>query len=171
MPMEQLHPRHTQQLPSTPPATQLQKCTLHEYHQQQRQQAEHVSSSHGDSGNGRRGNGSGGNGRGSNGGVGLRDIGSSAGSRWTLSGPLGSASAAAGTAAAAALSAAPEQTAIDPDPRLLVTFCGQLPYHLAARGGGGAALAEWLDPAVPLEMLLATWREGDSGGAVPALPR
>ncbi|GAX83212.1 hypothetical protein CEUSTIGMA_g10638.t1 [Chlamydomonas eustigma] len=41
-----------------------------------------------------------------------------------------------------------------PDPRLILTRSGRLPYHLAARHGHREAL-EWLDPSIPLMFLLS----------------
>ncbi len=42
-----------------------------------------------------------------------------------------------------------------PDPRLILSRSGRLPYHLAARHGHRDVL-EWLDPSIPLMFLLSS---------------
>ena len=43
---------------------------------------------------------------------------------------------------------------LHPDPRLMLTRSGRLPYHIAVQYGQRAVL-EWLDPSIPLMFLLA----------------
>ena len=51
-----------------------------------------------------------------------------------------------------------------PDPRLVISRTGQLPYHLARPLHRGE-ICEWLDPSVPLMFLLSATDEGAAGGA------
>lgn len=55
-----------------------------------------------------------------------------------------------------------------PDPRLILTRTGRLPYHLALRHGHSNVL-EWLDPSIPLMFLLSG--SDDAPLAVVGVPR